>query len=64
MLFKLLDGVLKKELQMVVGNHAHQAQIVFHIGLSKTHGVRTGEIMDLEKLKEELVGLIAMELLL
>ena len=62
MLFKLLDGVLKKGLQMVVGNHAHQAQSVFHIGLSKILGAKNGGKMDLARLKEELVGSTTLEL--
>ena len=62
MLFKLLDGVLKKELQMVVGNHAYQAQSVFHIGFSKILGVKNGGKMVLARLKEELAGSTTMEL--
>ena len=61
MQFRLLDGVLKKGLQMVVGNHAHQAQIVFHIGLSKILG-EAGAKMDSAKSREELVASIVMEL--
>ena len=60
MQFRLLDGVLKKGLQMVVGNHAHQVQIVFHIGLSKILG-ENGDKMVLANLKEELVASTAME---
>ena len=61
MQFRLLDGVLKKGLQMVVGNHAHQVQIVFHTGLSKILG-ENGDKMVLANLKEELVASTAMEL--
>ena len=63
MQFRLLDGVLKKGLQMVVGNHAHQVQIVFHIGLSKILGENGGKMVQvLARLKEELAGSTTMEL--
>ena len=47
---------------MVVGNHAHQAQSVFHIGFSKILGVKNGGKMVLARLKEELAGSTTMEL--
>ena len=63
MQFRLLDGVLKKGLQMVVGNHAHQVQIVFHIGLSKILGENGGKMVQvLARLKGEPVGSMDMEL--
>ena len=63
MQFLQWDGALQKELQMVVGNHAHQVQIVFHIGLSKILGENGGKMVQvLARLKEEPVGSMDMEL--